>query len=312
MTAMGLAMGAQATSRPQRSAAAADRDLARAAVLLESAVDATWELACAHIECATAYDERNLWELEFEHYNAVESALRGDGGPELLAPAIRFNRAEAHLNRLMALRELGLRSEIEQQASLAAGALADAGIPSMPQAWREELQVFALLIGAITPGAIGRQPLEFGAAADGLYAGYVHLAHALAASDRHAALEQGQAAVSMIDPVLQGTAYNLSLCTCAEIEEAIAGRPTAGLRYPPSRTAPLGGTHDGTVLGPIGPAGRAAALGAQHPRSARVPRRSHPARKPAGVAASPRGVAGAGRGVCGDRALRHRPLQAGQ
>ncbi len=84
MTAMGLAMGAHDPGDSgTRSAAVADQDLARAAVLLESAPDRTLEFASAHLDCAMAYGYRNLWELELlDAARRRPPARRGDPHPD--------------------------------------------------------------------------------------------------------------------------------------------------------------------------------------------------------------------------------------
>ncbi len=232
MTAMGLAMGAHDPGDSgTRSAAVADQDLARAAVLLESAPDRTLEFASAHLDCAMAYGYRNLWELELEHYQAAERSLPDNEDAGLTLPAIRYNRAEAELNRLMALREMGAVAELDRQGTRAALALEHTDIPELPAAWRVELEIFAMLIAAVAPRAQGLRWSDVEAPPECPYAGYVQLALALRSTEPHAGLANADRAVSCIDPALQANAYNLSLCIRAEIEERIAGRPTAGRSY---------------------------------------------------------------------------------
>jgi hypothetical protein len=88
MAALALAIRAQAVNAfgDPVSTVAADRDLARASVMLETAPGASLEHACAHNECARAFGGRDLWELELEHYHAAEAALEGEVGLELVLP----------------------------------------------------------------------------------------------------------------------------------------------------------------------------------------------------------------------------------
>jgi hypothetical protein len=62
MTAIALAMRSQASKRCEEpvSSVAAERDLARATILLEGAGGETLERASAHIVCAIAYGARSL------------------------------------------------------------------------------------------------------------------------------------------------------------------------------------------------------------------------------------------------------------
>ncbi len=232
MTAMALAFGARAAISFERSSpVAADRDLARAAVLLESIADASGDTATAHIECARAYSARDLWELELEHYTAAGTSPRDQDEQLTLLPVVRFNQVETQLNWLMALKELGETGALSYRAAAVGVALVRAQIPTMPASWLLELRIFAQLLAAIAPSAARPEWLAIDAPAEGVYAGHVHLSRALSARDPPAALEQALAAVSSIDAVVFRSAHNLALCVCAEAEQAIAGRQTAGLRY---------------------------------------------------------------------------------
>ena len=173
MSALAIAMRAQvgSGSGDPVSTVAADRDLARASVMLETAAGVSLEHACAHIECARAFNRRDLWELELEHYHGAEVALEGVVGRELVLPAILYNKAEVELNWCAALREVGDSSVLAQRSRLAREALSEVGVPALPDSWRQELRIFALLLGAIAPdGAV--QPVRM--RAEGSYAGYVH------------------------------------------------------------------------------------------------------------------------------------------
>jgi diguanylate cyclase (GGDEF)-like protein len=232
MTALALAMGAQvATTQPDGSTVAGDRDLAHATVLLEGVRGEPLEVACAHIECAIAYEMRNLWELETDHFRAAEEQLRGDVEEFVLLPVIHFNRSELHMNWAMALREVGDLEALRHRALTARQALTEAEIPAMPASWRDELQVFADLLDAMAPLDQQLEGFAPPLPAEGAYAGYVLLARALRNADLISALAEATAAAAAIDPVACINAHSLAMCVCAEIESAIAGSGTAGLAY---------------------------------------------------------------------------------
>jgi diguanylate cyclase (GGDEF)-like protein len=232
MTALALAMGAQeALSNQEERSVGADRDLAHASVLLEGVRGEALELACAHIECAVAYDVRNLWELETDHYRAAEELVHGDHEEFVLLPVIRFNVAELHLNWAMALRELSDTEGLRHRVPIARRALADAEVASMPASWATELRIFSMLLDAIAPPEeqlelpIGDPP------AVGTYAGYVVLARALREGDLELALRLAGEATEMIDPVQCPGAYSLACCLAGELESELAGAVTAGQAY---------------------------------------------------------------------------------
>lgn len=230
MTALALARRARVLTRADNPASsiAGDRDLARASVLIEGSTDGGSELARAHINCAIAYGERDLWELEDEHYRAAEEILPTGDDDSRLRYVLLFNRAEVQLNWACALRELGDADALAFRARAAARALAGTFVPGMPPTWREELAVFAALLTAMTPGIVAAgDPIR----AEGEYAGYAHLARALSTADHEQAAEHARLAVETIDPHTCPNAYNLALCAGAEIESAVAATPTVGLRY---------------------------------------------------------------------------------
>jgi diguanylate cyclase (GGDEF)-like protein len=68
-------------------------------------------------------------------------------------------------------------------------------------------------------------------AAEGPYAGYVHLTRALLAPADKQALARAERALSEIDPADSPQVHLLAMCVAAEIESALANRQTAGLRY---------------------------------------------------------------------------------
>jgi diguanylate cyclase (GGDEF)-like protein len=227
-TALGLALRAQ---KPGSGGdwVVADRDLARASVTLEIDGDPSLARASAHIECASAYGMRDLWELVLAHYDAAEAALATDPDKDLVLPVILYNRAEFQLDWCAALRELGDAPALAARAHLARQALAEADVPALPDSWREELRIFALLLAAIAPDPHSPPPAPVIAA--GSYEGYVHLAHALTMEAGPAAQLAVENAVRLIDDDLSPHVRSLALCIAAETEAALAGGETAGLRY---------------------------------------------------------------------------------
>ncbi len=215
------------TSGDPAQLVAADADLARATVLLESAIGSPRMRARAHVNCGIVYGQRHLWELEDEHYLAAEAALHGEGRD--IGMVILYNRAEVQLDWACALRELGKTEEAHQRVGVAIEALRAAHVELMPESWRQELRIFARLLDAIAPGA--GVPNAGEVVAERHYAGMLHLAEALVAADRTHAMSEAEMALELIDPAKSRHVHNLALGTAAEIEAAIAGAETAGLRY---------------------------------------------------------------------------------
>jgi diguanylate cyclase (GGDEF)-like protein len=228
MAALALAVRAQ-FAFGDRTSFDADRDLACATVLLENRVEPSSERVCAHIECAQAFERRDLWELEQRHH-ATALACMDPGEPIESHPAVlAFNRAETEVNWVAALRERGLSAEIAERATQARRALHAADTVAMPDAWREELRIFAELVDAICPPVGGAAPLRCDST--GIYAGYIHLARALRTADlAKARAHCDRATAAMHDEVTD----RMSLFSCAiaaELEAAQAGHETAGLRW---------------------------------------------------------------------------------
>lgn len=197
--------------------------------MLETAAGSSLEHASAHNECARAFGERDLWELELEHYGAAEKALEGEIGRELVLPAILYNKAEVELNWCAALREIDDAGVLAHRTRLAREALSEADVPAPPNSWRHELRIFATLLSAIEPGGGPVDPVS--PPAEGDYAGYVRLARALSIEDHEHALAEAEKALALIDYGQSRQVHNLALCVAAEVEAAAAGRGTAGLRY---------------------------------------------------------------------------------
>jgi diguanylate cyclase (GGDEF)-like protein len=231
MSALAFAMRAQAvnSSRDPTSTVAADRDLARACVMLETAPGNSLEHASAHNECARAFGGRDLWELELEHYHDAAAALADQDGHELVLHAILYNQAEVELNWCVALRELDDEEALLQRSGQARDALAQAQTAELPESWRRELGVFMSLLSAISPDVGAGEPSDGPIAST--YTGYVHLTRALTLPPSEEALAEAEKALALINRAECPQVHSLGLCVAAEIEAAIAGHLTAGIRY---------------------------------------------------------------------------------
>ncbi len=217
----------------------ADRELARATVLLEVGSGSPLERVVAHNRCASAHVQRGLWELADEQYSAAETLLPQCGETRYSA-AIRFNRAEVFLDWACALREIepedapSLRELCSSGLATVAAAKKD---PSMPERWRGELIVIATLLAALAGednSAVARELLA-GGTVSAEYEGHLHLAVALAypcVSGDEAAREV-ELAVAQLDPADHQPEHELALRVAAELESTRSEGPmaTAGMRY---------------------------------------------------------------------------------
>lgn len=212
-----------------RAAVDADRDLARAIVLLDHCSGPSSEAVSAHIECALSCDRRDLWELQLALYEAAEACLEHDEVGRQRLQSLRYNRAEVEVNWVAALRERGQVAELPGRAARARAALDAADGPLMPDSWREDLVLLRELVDAIAPAGgpavLPRRP------AVGEYAGYVHLARAFASSPGPQARAHIELALETIDQQGQQRIYLLALALAVELEAAERGGETFGLRW---------------------------------------------------------------------------------
>jgi hypothetical protein len=226
MTALALAVRAQ--ERGLRAPVEADRDLARAIVMLESHEGPRTEAVSAHVQCCVAAESRDLWELQIRHYDAAERCLDPDEDADGRLAVLLYNRAELQLNWVAALRELGAEEEMRERAAGARDALDQAEHPVMPESWRGDLSVFRDLVDAMSPPQGGASPLI--RSAEGEYRGYVHLARGLRAGDVALARAHCDRAIESIDPNTSSRIYLFSLALAVELEARDVGQQTAGLR----------------------------------------------------------------------------------
>ena len=230
MTAFALAVRAQdRLYGGNRAPVDADRDLARATVLLEGFSGQRTEAVSAHIECAAACEGRELWELQLAHYDAAEARIDPHEASENRRAVLLYNRAEVQLNWVAALRERHAEAEMRGRAELARRALDEADAPIMPIAWRAELAVFRELLNALCPPP-GGAPVPT-LAPEGEYRGYIHLARALTLPSVAQARAACDLALETIDPHFSGRIHLFALALAVELEAAGAGHETAGLRW---------------------------------------------------------------------------------
>jgi diguanylate cyclase (GGDEF)-like protein len=230
MTAFALAVRAQDRLHGgDRAPVDADRDLARATVLLEGFTGQRTEAVSAHIECAVACEGRELWELQLAHYEAAAACIDPREASENRRAVLLYNLAEVQLNWVAALRELHAEGEMRERAALARRALEDADVPIMPEAWREELAIFRELLDAMSPLDGPAQPPTHRPAGD--YAGYVHLTRALTLESPAEARAECDLAIEGIDPHFSNRMHLFALAIAVELEAIQAGHETAGLRW---------------------------------------------------------------------------------
>ncbi|HET9126046.1 MAG TPA: GGDEF domain-containing protein [Solirubrobacteraceae bacterium] len=230
MTAFALAVRAQDRLHGGgRAPVDADRDLARATVLLEGFSGRQTEAVSAHIECAAACEGRELWELQLAHYEAAEACIDPHEASESRHAVLLYNRAEVQLNWVAALRERRACDELPERAALASRALDAADVPIVPDDWREELAIFRELLDAMCTSR-GEIPPPT-RTPEGDYRGYVHLTRALTLTSLAEARRECDLAVETIDPHFSGPMHLFALALAVELEAADAGHETAGLRW---------------------------------------------------------------------------------
>ncbi|WP_158239820.1 GGDEF domain-containing protein [Phycicoccus duodecadis] len=227
--ALALAMGATDAVPDPRPRLDADRDLARATVLLETANRHHEFLASAHGQCATAYLARDMWGLALEHTAAAEAChLQARHDAWRLATAM-YNRAEIQLRRLCALRQTGDRPALRDEGEAARSAAQRVPLSLLPESWALDLHIFENLVDAIVP-PVDSSPRPLAEQEDAEFAAYVDLSRAFSDPDPTEARRHLARALEGIDPDREPEFHLLALTLDAELEAAQLGHPTAGLR----------------------------------------------------------------------------------
>ena len=220
MTAFALAVRAQDRLHGgDRAPVDADRDLARATVLLEGFSGRQTEAVSAHIECAVACEGRELWELQLAHYEAAEACIDPCEASENRRAVLLYNLAEVQLNWVAALRERHDEAEMRERAALARHA---------PGRRRRADHARGLAGGARHLPRAARRDVPRGRRAGvrrrreprGEYAGYVHLTRALTSRSVAEARLECDLAIELIDPHFANRMHLFALALAVELEAA--------------------------------------------------------------------------------------------
>jgi diguanylate cyclase (GGDEF)-like protein len=220
-------------------ALAADRDLARATVILELAEGLEhcdpYERASAHIAAGVSYAYRRLWELEDEQYQAAERVLV-PGQEKFLGAVVAFNRAELQMRWACALRELGEQGQLELHCGLGRQAVETAMQLDMPRTWRTGLTTMELVFRTLSGEDIVEEAQRLGTEEPRDYELYAHLPLAAALSDasygrRRSCLENAARALAALDAVSRPTEHDLALFLLAEQHEPLIGGPSPAFQY---------------------------------------------------------------------------------
>lgn len=227
--ALALAQGATAEMWDDRPRLDADRDLTRATVLLRGAPPAHEMLASAHVECATGYLDRDMWDLALEHTSSAADYLENDERDAWRMATAMYNRAEIQLRRLCVTRQTGPSEEILELGELARAAVRRVPVALLPESWRTDLHIFENLVDAIAPPTTGA-PRPTADDDDAEFATYLGLARSFSEPDPTVARAHLATAIREWDRVRQPELYLLALTRDAELEALELGYETAGLR----------------------------------------------------------------------------------
>lgn len=240
LRAAALAMSAEHRYRLGASAGDADRsdgDLALATALLELPHGPPMERLSAFICCASAYAERELWELEAEMYTKATALLPLCG--EMSTLVVLHNRPFTHLYASCSLQEVDEVEEARQQCRLGIAAVETALAHGLPDDYAASVRAVRYLLAAIA-GEPRPEPLDVILADTRPLlhqhsVGSVHLAEALRT------LRAGDAAsaarhVGVAEPLLafdpRSSELALALLIAAQADVAIApDGAAAALRY---------------------------------------------------------------------------------
>ncbi len=217
-----------------------DEDLARAAVLLETADGRLIERISAHNACAQAFGVRWLWELCDQQYATALSLAPDPPAPwaRYVLPAIVYNRAEMQVNWACVHRQAGEDGMLWERWRTWQGLMSSSAPEGMPAAWTAELDALGLVLAALVGRDVTAQAQAMLSRVSpddhpGAWpVGWLHLAVALSdqrAGRVHRAMEAVELAVAEIDPTGSTEPYDLALFVAAELEAE--GKPTAAMRY---------------------------------------------------------------------------------
>lgn len=227
--ALALGQGATAVMWGDRARLDADRDLARATVLLRDVAPGHKMLGSAHVECATAYLDRDMWDLALEHTSAATAQWETDEHDVERMGTLLYNRAEIHLRRLCVMRQAGPAPELAEFGDRARYAAQHVPVEQIPESWRIDVHIFENLVDAIAPPASAPpRDLADGEGTD--FATYVALARSFVEPDPGEARRFLAEALDAWDRVRHPELFLLALTRDAELESVQLGYETAGLR----------------------------------------------------------------------------------
>ncbi|MGG5258748.1 diguanylate cyclase [Phycicoccus avicenniae] len=227
--ALALGLGATAEMWDDRPRLDADRDLTRATVLLRGAPPGHVMLASAHVECATGYLDRDMWDLALEHTSSAADSLGADERDASRMATTMYNRAEIQLRRLCVTRQSGPAEELHELGVLARAAVHRVPLELLPESWRVDLHIFENLVDAIAPPTSG-EPRPLAEDDEAEFATYLGLARSFTDPDPASARAHLASAIEAWDRVRMPELYLLALTRDAELEAEQLGYPTAGLR----------------------------------------------------------------------------------
>jgi len=236
MLAVGLSMRSSlAPDRRDPASSNGEMDLARASVILEGAGSDPLGTIAAHTACGIAFDQRSLWELGDEQYDAAfaTAACYPGAGCEHLLPAVAFNRAENQVAWAAGLRQLGDMAGAADVCRSWESVAAASNRFGLPPSWKAEIDSLGLLVRAIAGEDVSSEvtailprpdrPAEVPVA---------YLKMALALSDTNAGRAGAAAAVedaiAVLNPALYPHLHHLALFLAAELEAKDG--PDAGMR----------------------------------------------------------------------------------
>jgi hypothetical protein len=153
MLALSLAWRAWVAIARGGDVGAVDDDLAKAAVMLESADGDPVIKTMAHFRISFCFMSRCLWELADEQFAAAEVMVDSvdpmGKDPLLHRAALAFNRVMVQLDWGCALREAGDLAGVRQRRQAQERLVAVADCIDMPPQWREHVRIAGLLLDVL-------------------------------------------------------------------------------------------------------------------------------------------------------------------
>jgi diguanylate cyclase (GGDEF)-like protein len=220
--------------------AAADDDLAKAAVMLEPVEGDPVIRATAHFRLAFSFLQQRLWELADEQFAAAEAMVDAVDpfakDPLLHRAALAYDRVLVQLDWACALRHIGDRAGVATRRQAQLDAIAATESVDMPFEWRQDIKLAALVLDVVA----GVEPVEKAAACledlegdqRAVWEGFLHLAQGLYPDvlGVGAAAAAVDRAIATINAAENPAVYDLAVHQATVLEASMAGKRTAGLR----------------------------------------------------------------------------------